>query len=136
MPKEVLLPYETEERELFVEWFTEMKGQNVEVSVPQRGYKHDLIKMAAENAQNFLEERRRQWQYDLDKSGGAVKKLAEVLDLPRLPGTYGMHRYIPYAGSETVASMVVFEDGKPAKKEYRRFKLKTVQANRMTLIHG
>ena len=38
-----------------------------------------------------------------------------------------MHRYIPYAGSETVASMVVFEDGKPAKKEYRRFKLKTVQ---------
>ena len=121
MPKEVLLPYETEERELFVEWFTEMKGQNVEVSVPQRGYKHDLIKMAAENAQNFLEERRRQWQYDLDKSGGAVKKLAEVLDLPRLPERMECIDISHTQGSETVASMVVFEDGKPAKKEYRRF---------------
>lgn len=127
VPKEVLLPYETEERELFVEWFTEMKGQNVEVSVPQRGYKHDLIKMAAENAQNFLEERRRQWQYDLDKSGGAVKKLAEVLDLPRLPERMECIDISHTQGSETVASMVVFEDGKPAKKEYRRFKLKTVQ---------
>ena len=78
-----------------MEWFTEMKGQNVEVSVPQRGYKHDLIKMAAENAQNFLEERRRQWQYDLDKSGGAVKKLAEVLDLPRLPERMELHRIYP-----------------------------------------
>ena len=127
VPKEVLLPYETEERELFAKWFTEMKGQNVEVSVPQRGYKHDLIKMAAENAQNFLAERRRQWQYDLDKSGGAVKKLAEVLDLPRLPERMECFDISHTQGSETVASMVVFEDGKPAKKEYRRFKLKTVQ---------
>ena len=83
--------------------------------------------MAAENAQNFLAERRRQWQYDLDKSGGAVKKLAEVLDLPRLPERMECFDISHTQGSETVASMVVFEDGKPAKKEYRRFKLKTVQ---------
>lgn len=127
VPKEVLLPYDTDERELFATWFSEMKGQVVEVSVPQRGYKHDLIKMAAENAQNFLAERRRQWQYDLDKSGGAVKNLAEVLDLPRLPERMECFDISHTQGSETVASMVVFEDGKPAKKEYRRFKLKTVQ---------
>lgn len=127
VPKEVLLPYETEERELFMEWFSQMKGQHVEVTVPQRGYKRDLIKMAEENAQNFLAERRRQWQYDLDKSGGAVKKLAEVLDLPRLPERMECFDISHTQGSETVASMVVFEDGKPAKKEYRRFKLKTVQ---------
>ena len=127
IPKELLLPMDSVDRELFSEWFTSMKGQQVEVSVPQRGYKKDLIKMAEENAQNFLAERRRQWQYTLDKSGGAVKKLAEVLDLPRLPERMECYDISHMQGAETVASMVVFEGGKPAKREYRRFKLKTVQ---------
>ncbi len=127
IPKELLLPMNSVDRELFSEWFTSMKGQQVEVSVPQRGYKKDLINMAEENAQNFLAERRRQWQYTIDKSGGAVKKLAEVLDLPRLPERMECYDISHMQGAETVASMVVFEGGKPAKREYRRFKLKTVQ---------
>ena len=127
IPKELLLPMDSVDRELFGEWFTSMKGQQVEVSVPQRGYKKDLIKMAEENAQNFLAERRRQWQYTIDKAGGAVKKLAEVLDLPRLPERMECYDISHMQGAETVASMVVFEGGKPAKREYRRFKLKTVQ---------
>ena len=127
IPKELLLPMDSVDRELFNEWFSSMKGQQVEVSVPQRGYKKDLINMAEENAQNFLAERRRQWQYTIDKSGGAVKKLAEVLDLPRLPERMECYDISHMQGAETVASMVVFEGGKPAKREYRRFKLKTVQ---------
>ena len=127
IPKELLLPMDSVDRELFSEWFTSMKGQQVEVSVPQRGYKKDLIKMAEDNAQNFLAERRRQWQYTIDKAGGAVKKLAEVLDLPRLPERMECYDISHMQGAETVASMVVFEGGKPAKREYRRFKLKTVQ---------
>ena len=127
IPKELLLPMDSVDRELFSEWFTSMKGQQVEVSVPQRGYKKDLIKMAEENAQNFLAERRRQWQYTINKAGGAVKKLAEVLDLPRLPERMECYDISHMQGAETVASMVVFEGGKPAKREYRRFKLKTVQ---------
>lgn len=127
IPKELLLPMDSMDRELFSEWFTSMKGQQVDVSVPQRGYKKDLIKMAEENAQNFLAERRRQWQYTIDKAGGAVKKLAEVLDLPRLPERMECYDISHMQGAETVASMVVFEGGKPAKREYRRFKLKTVQ---------
>ena len=127
IPKELLLPMDSADRELFSEWFTSMKGQQVDVSVPQRGYKKDLIKMAEENAQNFLAERRRQWQYTIDKAGGAVKKLAEVLDLPRLPERMECYDISHMQGAETVASMVVFEGGKPAKREYRRFKLKTVQ---------
>lgn len=127
IPKELLLPMDSVDRELFSEWFTSMKGQQVDVSVPQRGYKKDLIKMAEENAQNFLAERRRQWQYTIDKAGGAVKKLAEVLDLPRLPERMECYDISHMQGAETVASMVVFEGGKPAKREYRRFKLKTVQ---------
>lgn len=127
IPKELLLPMESSEQHLFKDWFSDMKGQQVDVLVPQRGYKMDMIKMAHENAETFLEERRRQWQYQIDKSGGAVKKLAEVLDLPRLPERMECFDISHTQGSETVASMVVFEGGKPAKKEYRRFKLKTTQ---------
>ena len=127
IPKELLLPMESSEQNLFKDWFSEMKGQQVDVLVPQRGYKMDMIKMAHENAETFLEERRRQWQHQIDKSGGAIKKLAEVLDLPRLPERMECFDISHTQGSETVASMVVFEGGKPAKKEYRRFKLKTTQ---------
>lgn len=127
IPKELLLPIESSDRQLLSEWFTQLKGQHVDVSVPHRGYKMDMIKMAHENAEAFLEERRRQWQYQIDKTGGAVKKLAEVLDLPRLPERMECFDISHTQGAETVASMVVFEDGKPAKKEYRRFKLKTTQ---------
>ena len=127
IPKELLLPMDSTDRDLLSEWFTQLKGQNVDVSVPQRGYKMDMIKMAHENAETFLEERRRQWQHQIDKSGGAVKKLAEVLDLPRLPERMECFDISHTQGAETVASMVVFEGGKPAKKEYRRFKLKTTQ---------
>ena len=127
IPKELLLPMESTEQHLFKDWFSEMKGQQVDVLVPQRGYKMDMIKMAHENAETFLEERRRQWQYQIDKSGGAVKKLAEVLDLPRLPERMECFDISHTQGIETVASMVVFEQGRPAKSEYRRFKLKTVQ---------
>ncbi len=124
---------DSSDRDLLSEWFTQLKGQNVEVSVPQRGYKMDMIKMAHENAETFLEERRRQWQHQIDKTGGAVKKLAEVLDLPRLPERMECFDISHTQGAETVASMVVFEGGKPAKKEYRRFKLKLRKVSLMTL---
>lgn len=127
IPKELLLPEESSEQQLFGEWLSERRGSNVYISVPQRGYKKDMVKMAKENAETFLAERRRQWQYTLDKTGGAVKRLAEALDLPRLPKRMECFDISHTQGSETVASMVVFEGGKPAKKEYRRFKLKTVQ---------
>ena len=104
-----------------------MKGQTVSVLVPQKGYKHDLIKMAHENAETFLAERHRQWQYQIDKTGGAVKRLAQILDLPRLPERMECFDISHTQGTETVASMVVFEHGKPAKKEYRKFKLRTTE---------
>lgn len=127
LPKEILLPMPTEDDEIIAEWLTSRKGQKVNILIPQRGYKKDLVKMAIANATTFLEERKRQWQYKIDKTTGAVKKLAEVLDLPRLPERMECFDISHFQGSQTVASMTVFEGGKPAKKEYRRFKLKTVQ---------
>ena len=127
IPKELLLPMESSEQHLFKDWFSDMKGQQVDVLVPQRGYKMDMIKMAHENAETFLEERRRQWQYQIDKSGGAVKNWRRSSTCQDYQSVWSVLIFPHTQGSETVASMVVFEGGKPAKKEYRRFKLKTTQ---------
>ena len=106
---------------------TAQKGQNVHIIVPQRGTKRKLLVMAGENAHILLEQRRLHWQHDRDKTSGAVESLARVLDLPRLPLRMECFDISHTQGAETVASMVVFEGGRPAKKEYRKFKLKTVQ---------
>ena len=103
------------------------KGQAVTLIIPQRGVKKKLLQMAEDNASVLLEQRRLQWQHDVDKTTGAVDALAKVLDLPRLPERMECFDISHTQGIETVASMVVFEHGRPAKKEYRRFKLKTVQ---------
>ena len=95
--------------------------------IPQRGSKKKLLAMAEENARVLLEQRRLQWQHDTDKTSGAVQALARVLDLPSLPERMECFDISHTQGIETVASMVVFENGQPARSEYRRFKLKTVQ---------
>lgn len=106
---------------------SQLKGQQVNVIIPQRGSKKKLLAMAEENARILLEQRRLQWQHDTDKTSGAVQALARVLDLPSLPERMECFDISHTQGIETVASMVVFENGQPARSEYRRFKLKTVQ---------
>ena len=94
--------------------------------MPQRGTKKQLLTMACENAAALLEQKRLQWQHDVDKRR-ARRRLARILNLPYLPERMECFDISHTQGIETVASMVVFEHGQPAKKEYRRFKLKTVQ---------
>lgn len=106
---------------------SQLKGQQVNVIIPQRGSKKKLLAMAEENARVLLEQRRLQCQHDTDKTSGAVQALARVLDLPSLPERMECFDISHTQGIETVASMVVFENGQPARSEYRRFKLKTVQ---------
>ena len=106
---------------------SQLKGQQVNLIIPQRGSKKKLLAMAEENARVLLEQRRLQWQHDTDKTSGAVPALARGLDLPSLPERMECFDISHTQGIETVASMVVFENGQPARSEYRRFKLKTVQ---------
>lgn len=126
IPREILVSA-LGNTELYSDWLTDTKGQRVTVNIPQRGWKKELLGLAQENAQTLLEQRRLQWQHDYDKTEGAVERLAQALDLPRLPQRMECFDISHTQGSETVASMTVFENGRPAKKEYRRFKLKTVQ---------
>lgn len=126
VPKEIIV-LAVEDKEDYERRLTLQKGQNVALVIPQRGIKKKLLTMAEDNARVLLEQRRLQWQHDTDKTSGAVEALARVLDLPRLPERMECFDISHTQGIETVASMVVFEHGRPAKQEYRRFKLKTVQ---------
>lgn len=126
VPKEIVVSA-VEDKDDYERRLTQQKGQNVALVVPQRGIKKKLLTMAEDNARVLLEQRRLQWQHDTDKTSGAVEALARVLDLPRLPERMECFDISHTQGIETVASMVVFEHGRPAKQEYRRFKLKTVQ---------
>lgn len=126
VPKEIIVSA-VEDKEDYERRLTLQKGQNVALVIPQRGIKKKLLTMAEDNARVLLEQRRLQWQHDTDKTSGAVEALARVLDLPRLPERMECFDISHTQGIETVASMVVFEHGRPAKQEYRRFKLKTVQ---------
>lgn len=126
VPKEIVVSA-VEDKEDYERRLTLQKGQNVALVIPQRGIKKKLLTMAEDNARVLLEQRRLQWQHDTDKTSGAGEALARVLDLPRLPERMECFDISHTQGIETVASMVVFEHGRPAKQEYRRFKLKTVQ---------
>lgn len=126
VPKEIVVSA-VEDKEDYERRLTLQKGQNVALVIPQRGIKKKLLTMAEDNARVLLEQRRLQWQHDTDKTSGAVEALARVLDLPRLPERMECFDISHTQGIETVASMVVFEHGRQAKQEYRRFKLKTVQ---------
>lgn len=126
VPKEIVIAA-VERKEEYERRLSAQKGRNVSLIVPRRGMKKRLLEMAETNARVLLEQRRLQWQHDKDKTSGAVEALARVLDLPCLPERMECFDISHTQGIETVASMVVFEHGRPAKSEYRRFKLKTVQ---------
>ena len=127
IPREILLPAELPEQELLAEWLTNIKGSKVAVEVPKRGTKKDLVIMAADNAAVVLADNAARLKDRDDRTEGAVRELGEYLELDQLPERIECFDISHTQGAETVASMVVFEGGKPKKEDYRRFKLKTVE---------
>lgn len=126
IPKEILLEYELDERELLEQWLTTKKGQKVHVLMPKRGNKAKLIVLAKNNAKEVLKKDAEKWKREEAKTKGAVRELGDLL------GVSGIKRMEAFdisntSGMENVASMVVFEDGKPKKREYRKFRIKTVK---------
>lgn len=129
VPKEILLPLDLLEAETIVlsDWLSTLKKQKVQILSPKRGMKKDLLDLANENAAILLKEENELRQQ---------KEHAELKAVNILQNALGIEEYIHridcfdishIQGSETVASMVVFKDGKESKKDYRRYKLKTVE---------
>ena len=128
VPKVLILQHALPEAEAEViePWLSARRGGKVELTVPQRGDKRGLVEMVAKSAAENLEQSRLKFLSDEMKMTAAMTELAEALDLPRLPRRIECYDISTLQGTNPVASMVVFEDGKPAKKEYRKFAIKTV----------
>ena len=130
-PREVLLPeIAEEETEVISRWLSEKKGAKVALRVPKRGEKRSLLEMAEKNALLLLdqiEQERLSSRQDKDNLELALGELAKALGLSKPPYRLECYDISNTQGTETVASMVVFEAGKPQKDQYRRFKIKTVE---------
>src|SRR2546423_5084040 len=129
VPPAVLLqhPLPDGEAPIVADWLRKRRGGKVDLVSPQRGQKRALVDMVAKSATDNLEQSRLRFLSDEQKTTAAMAELADALDLPRLPRRIECFDISNLHGTNPVASMVVFEDGRPAKKEYRRFTIKTVQ---------
>jgi len=123
VPRSILIPVDFDDRETLAELLTERSGHRVELAVPQRGEKRSLVDLAGQNAKQSYTQRFRV----LEPSRKAIQEaLADALMLPELPRRIECFDISHIQGAETVASLVVWEDGKMNKSAYRKFKVMTV----------
>ncbi len=126
IPRELLIPCELEETEVICGWLSEKRGHRVYITTPKIGSKGRLIELAKKNARLVLTQDAQRMRNEDKRTKQAMKELSEYL------GLQGLTRVESYdisntGGYESVGSMVVFEDGKPKKHDYRKFKIKTVK---------
>jgi excinuclease ABC subunit C len=123
VPRSILVPADFDDREALAALLTERTGHRIEIAVPQRGEKRSLVDLAGQNAKQSYIQRFRV----LEPSRKAIQEaFAEALMLPELPRRIECFDISHIQGAETVASLVVWEDGKMNKQAYRKFKIKTV----------
>ena len=130
VPREVLLPHEIDAaaREIIERWLAEKKGGGkVALLTPQRGTKRDIVTMATGNAEKFLTDEETRRSLADEATLGAVEELGRYLGLKKPPRRMECFDISHNQGQETVASMVVFEDGMPKKSDYRRFKIRSAE---------
>ena len=123
VPRSILVPADFDDREALAALLTERTGHRIELAVPQRGDKRSLIDLASQNAKQSYTQRFRV----LEPSRKAIQEaLADALMLPELPKRIECFDISHIQGAETVASLVVWEDGAMKKADYRKFQIKTV----------
>ena len=108
-------------------WLREKKGSAVTVATPQRGEKHELVMLAEKNARDALMKRNARRTIHEERTVEAAKNLGKILGMDRYPRRIEGYDISNTQGVQSVAAMVVFIDGEPAKKEYRHFRIKTVE---------
>jgi len=127
IPEQVMLPEEIEEARIIGQWLRSRRGgKKVELFVPREGQPQELVQMAAENASETLSALRAQWQADTHKQEQALAELQDALKLSEPPNRIECYDISNTQGTATVGSMVVFEQGVPSKKLYRRFNVASI----------
>jgi excinuclease ABC subunit C len=127
LPQQVMLPDEIEEAQIISQWMRSRRGgEKVEILVPREGQPQELVQMATENATETLQALRAQWQADTHRQEQALAELQEALNLPEPPNRIECYDISNTQGTAIVGSMVVFTQGVPDKKLYRRFNIESV----------
>ncbi len=125
-PKLVVVPVLPEDPQLLAEWLEVRRESSVELRIPQRGAKRRLLETAQANAREEFARHRMKRANDHNARAKALRSLQEHLGMDDAPLRIECYDISTIQGTDTVASMVVFEDGLPKKSEYRRFKIKTL----------
>lgn len=126
-PRQVLVSVEPDEPQLLSEWLSELRGSGVTVKVPRRGAKRRLMETTATNASEAFARHRLSRQRDHNARARALRSLQEELGLENPPLRIEAYDVSTLQGTNTVASMVVLEDGIPKRSDYRRFKIRRVE---------
>ena len=126
IPKEVILQCEIDDFDLISQWLSEQKGQRVNVLVPQKGERKSLVLMAQNNAKIVLDKFGAEIRREHKRTKGALEEIQKALNID-----FELNRIESYdisntQGFESVASMVVFENGLQKRSDYRKFKIKTI----------
>lgn len=124
VPGEIIFPMDFDDRGVLEELLREAAGKAVRLKWPQRGEKVQLVALADQNARHLFEERKLMGNAAAERAPDALYELQEVLELPMVPRTMVCFDISHTQGSETVASAVFFENGEPAKGEYRKLKIR------------
>lgn len=126
IPKELIIEDEIEDSSILEEWLSSKKGQKVTIRVPQKGEKKSLVEMVRKNAVEYLEKFSDMNKRKYEKSIGALEELKRILNLDKLPIRIEAYDISNIQGVDSIGSMVVYTNAKKDKKEYRRYKIKTV----------
>ena len=133
VPREIHVPIEFDDRELLERALSERKGRRVHILAPQRGDKRDMIDLVEKNAKLAFEQRFRVLKPDMKR---VLEEMQETLELPRFPARIESFDISNIQGAENVAGMVVCENGKMNRNEYRKFKIRSVEgANDFASMH-
>jgi len=125
IPKELLLSEATDDQELLESWLTTRRGKKVRIVVPKKGSKERLVELAEKNASFVLQKDSERIAEQEKKTKGALQEIADWLEMDHLNRIEAFD-ISNISGFENVASMVVFEGGKPKKADYRKFKTRTI----------
>lgn len=126
LPRELFLQEEMEDMEVIGEWLSAKRGKRVQIRVPKKGEKERLVELAAKNAQMVLDQDREKIKREELRTVGALKQIAGWLSLPDLNRIEAFD-ISNISGFQSVGSMIVFENGKPKRNDYRKFRIKWVQ---------
>lgn len=126
IPRELWLQYPLADEEVISQWLTARRGQKVKLVVPKKGEKERLVELAARNAALVLSQDKERIKKEELRTIGAMNQIGSLV------GLEGIRRIEAFdisntSGVESVGSMVVYEDGKPKRSDYRKFKIRTVQ---------